>query len=128
MYGYPAYGISVSLVGAKFSELTSSTLAFSAAASLGFDAACRQAEPILLEPVMDLVIVSPTDYLGEVLSTMSARGGIILNVENRNQAEHIQAQAPLSAMFGYTTALRSVTQGRGSFTMKFAHFAPKNLS
>jgi elongation factor G len=128
MYGYPAYGISVTLTGAKHSELTSSVFAFNGAASLGFDAACRQGEPVLLEPVMDIHIITPTDYLGEVLNALSARGGIILNVENRLRTEHIRAQAPLAAMFGYLTSLRSATQGRGNFSMEFSHFAPKNLS
>ena len=125
MFGYPAFDIEATLVGAVYNELTASSFAFEAAGAMGFDAACRKAEPVLLEPVMLLDIMTPKEYVGEVMSNLTSRGGIINSLESRHAVEHIRAQAPMSSMFGYSTALRSSTQGRGTFAMEFSHYARK---
>ncbi|MBI9100904.1 MAG: elongation factor G [Spirochaetales bacterium] len=125
MYGYPAIDIGVTLIGVQYSELTASPFAYEAVGSMGFDAACRKASPALLEPIMNLDIMTPVDYVGEVIGNLTTRGGIITSLESKPTIEHIRAQAPMASMFGYSTSLRSVTQGRGTFGMEFSHFAPK---
>ena len=126
MYGYPCIDISVTLVSAEYSELNSTAFAFEAASALGFDSACREAGPVLLEPVMNVNVLCPKDYIGEVINNITTRGGIVSSLESRPVIEHINANAPLSKMFGYSTILRSLTQGRGTFSMEFSHFAPKD--
>ena len=125
VYGYPALDISVTLVEAEFHPATSTAIAFEAAGAMAFDAACRKASPILLEPIMAVDVLTPTEFLGEVIGYLNARQGLIQNVESKPGADHVKAQAPLVAMFGYSTALRSATQGRATFTMEFSHFAEK---
>ena len=125
MYGYPCIDIGVSLADATYNQATSTVIAFEAAASLGFDAACRKAEPILLEPIMQVDVMCPKEFVGEVMSHLTSRGGIISSLESRTSVEHIKANAPLANMFGYSTSLRSITQGRGTFAMEFSHFAKK---
>lgn len=120
--GYPTIGIGVELLRVRFDELTSTEFAFEAAGSLGFDNACQSADPVLLEPIMRIDIVCPKNFLGEVINGLTARGGIVHEVESRATSEHIHAQAPLKKMFGYSTSLRSVTQGRGTYAMEFSHF------
>ncbi len=122
--GYPTIDIGVEVTGAAYDELTATEFAYEAAASLGFDAACSAASPNLLQPVMKIDIVTPKEFMGEVISGVTTRGGIVHGVESRPAAEHITAEAPLKKMFGYSTALRSVTQGRGTYSMEFSHFAP----
>ena len=80
---------------------------------------------MLLEPVMMVDVMTPNEFVGEVLGNLSARGGVISSHESRPTAEHVRANVPLNAMFGYATSLRSVTQGRATFAMEFSHFAPK---
>lgn len=125
MYGYPSYDIGVTLLDGVFNPLTSSAMAFEAAGALGFDAACRKADPILLEPIMIIDIMVPKEFVGEVIGNFTTRGGIILKLESKPMIEHIHAEAPMAAMFGYSTVLRSITQGRGTFSMEFSHFAKK---
>ena len=125
MFGYPSIDIGVTLVAAEYNELSSSAFAFEAAAAMGFDNACRQASPVLLEPVMDVNVLCPKDYIGEVINNITVRGGIVNSLESRPSIEHINAQSPMSKMFGYSTVLRSLTQGRGTFSIEFSHFAPK---
>ena len=127
-YGYPATDLSVELVGARFDETSSTEFAYEAAASLGFDNACREASPILLEPIMRVDVMCPKEFLGDVISGITMRGGLVHGVESRVSAEHIRAEAPMANMFGYSTSLRSVTQGRGNYAMEFAHFAKKEES
>jgi elongation factor G len=124
-YGYPAVDIGVSLVGIEYSELTSTPFAFEACANMAYDAACRAAGPVLLEPIMKVDILTPKEFVGEVMSLVSQRGGFIHGSESKAVAEVIHAQAPLATMFGFTTSLRSVSQGRASFSMEFSHFEPK---
>ncbi len=125
MYGYPAYDIGVTLESAVYNENTSTEFAFEAAGSLGFDNACRKADPVLLEPIMLVDVMCPKEFLGEVISLLTSRGGVIVSLDSRPAVEHIRAHAPLERMFGYSTALRSVTQGRGTFAMEFSHFEQK---
>lgn len=125
MFGYPCIDIGAVLTKADFNPNTASLFAFEAAGSLGFDAACRKASPILLEPVMHLDIMTPKDFVGEVISHLTTRGGMIISLESRSAIEHIRAEIPLAQTFGYSTALRSMTQGRGTFALEFAHFAKK---
>ncbi|MDC7227145.1 MAG: elongation factor G [Spirochaetales bacterium] len=125
MYGYPGIDITVTLTDAEYSEMMSTAFAFEAAAAMGYDNACRGASPVLLEPVMNVDVLSPKDYIGEVINNITTRGGMVNSMESRPAIDHINAQAPLSKMFGYSTVLRSLTQGRGTFSMEFSHFAPK---
>lgn len=124
-YGYPAVDIGVSLVDVDYSELTSTPFAFEACANMAYDAACRDANPVLLEPIMKVDILAPKEFVGEVMSLISQRGGLIHGSETKNVSEVIHAEAPLATMFGFTTSLRSVSQGRASFSMEFSHFEPK---
>lgn len=125
LMGYETIDIGVTLIDAKYNELTASELAFQTVAALGFDNACRTASPILLEPVMNVDIMCPADYVGDVISSLTQRGGLVSSIESRPAFELVISQAPLVKMFGYTTTLRSQTQGRGTFAMEFSHFAQK---
>jgi len=126
MYGYPCYDVKASLVGVKYDEMRASPLAYEAAGAMGFDSACRAASPVLLEPVMTVDVMCPKDFVGEVINHLTTRGGIINSLESRSAIEHVRAQVPLANMFGYSTALRSITQGRGTFAMEFSHFQQKS--
>ena len=122
VYGYPAFDIGVTLIDAVYTEATSTELAFEAAGSLGFDNACRKADPVLLEPVMHVDVMTPVEFVGEVIGQLTSKGGVIVSLESRASVEHIRAESALSDMFGYSTTLRSMTQGRGTFAMEFSHF------
>jgi elongation factor G len=124
-FGYPAVDVGVTLVGMEYDELTASTFAFEACANMAFDSACRAAGPVMLEPVMKVDIACPKEFLGEAMSLVSQRGGLIHGAESRPASELIHAEAPMVAMFGFTTSLRSVSQGRASFSMEFSHFEQK---
>jgi elongation factor G len=125
MYGYPSIDIKATLLDAEFDEQTATSFAYEAAGSMGFDAACREAAPILLEPVMHVDVMSPKEFIGDVMSHLTGRGGLIESLESKPNMEHVRASVPLAQMFGYSTALRSITQGRGTFGMEFSHFAKK---
>jgi elongation factor G len=121
--GYPCIDVGVSLINIGYSELTGTELAFEACASLGFDEACRAASPILLEPIMAVDLIAPKEFVGEVISIVTQRGGQILSMDSKAYSDHVKALAPMAKMFGFMTVLRSVSQGRGTFTMEFSHFA-----
>jgi elongation factor G len=89
------------------------------------DEACRKATPVLLEPIMAVDILSPKDFVGEVISLVVQRGGIVQSMDSRPAIDHVKAQAPMAKMFGFMTALRSVSQGRATFAMEFSHFEKK---
>jgi elongation factor G len=125
MFGYQTIDIGVTLIDAQFSIASSTLFAFEAAGSLGFDAACHKAEPVLLEPIMTVDVMIPGEFVGDTIGNLNARGGMIISHESKTTVEHIRAEVPLAKMFGYSTALRSITQGRGTFAMEFSHFAPK---
>ncbi|PKL24253.1 MAG: elongation factor G [Spirochaetae bacterium HGW-Spirochaetae-3] len=123
--GYPCVDIGVRLTGIEYDEMTATPFAFEACASMAFDEACRKAGPVQLEPVMKVDIMTPKDYMGDVMSLLSQRGGLIHGSDSRAAIDVIHAQAPLSVMFGFSTHLRSVSQGRASFSMEFSHFEQK---
>jgi elongation factor G len=125
MFGYPVIDVGVTLVDALYNPNTSTDLAFEAAAAIGFDAACRQAGPLLLEPIMRVDILTPKEFLGEVLGNLTSRKAEITGIDSKPGVENIHAHVPLAHMFGYSTSLRSATQGRATFTMEFSHFAPR---
>lgn len=123
--GYPAFDVGVTLTGAVYNETTGTEFAFEAAANMALDNAARAADPILLEPIMQVDVVVPKEFMGDVINGITMRGGLVQSVESRPSAEHIRATAPLAQMFGYSTALRSATQGRGTYAMEFSHFEKK---
>jgi elongation factor G len=120
--GHPVIGLKVTLLDGSFHPVDSSEMAFKIAASLGFQEAAKQAGPRLLEPVMDVEVVTPEEFLGEVIADLSARRGKVAEMEKRVGAQVVQAVVPLANMFGYATDLRSRTQGRATFTMQFSAY------
>jgi len=124
-YGYRTIDISAELVDAVYSLTTASSLAFEAAGAIGFDAACRKAQPILLEPIMTVDVFTPKEFIGDVIGNLNSRGGNIISITSKTTIEHVQAEVALSKIFGYSTSLRSITQGRATFAMEFRHFAKK---
>jgi len=120
--GYPIIDVKVRLVDGSYHEVDSSDLAFAIAGSIGFKEACRRANPVLLEPIMKVEVVVPEEYLGNVLGDLSSRRGRIEGMDLRGNVRVIRAFVPLGEMFGYATTLRSLTQGRGTFTMQFDHY------
>jgi elongation factor G len=97
-------------------------MAFKIAGSMAFKEAARQAHPIILEPIMEVEVVSPSDYLGDVIGDLSARRGKVGGMTQRGDAQVVAAEVPLSEMFGYSTTLRSMSQGRAVYTMQFDHY------
>ena len=124
--GYPCMDIGVTVTGVGYSELTATEFAFEACANMGFDEACRNASPILLEPIMAVDLVTPKEFVGDVISLMTQRGGQVLSMESKASGDEVKAQSPMAKMFGFMTALRSVSQGRATFSMKFSHFEKKS--
>lgn len=114
----------------SYHEVDSSEMAFKIAGSLAFKDGMKKANPVLLEPIMKVEIVTPEDYFGDLMGNVSSRRGTILGTEDRNGSKVIDSFIPLSEMFGYATELRSRTQGRGQFTMQFDHFneCPKSIA
>ncbi len=124
--GYPCTDTKVTVTAMKYDPLTSTPIAFTAAAAEAFDRACNQADPDLLEPIMAVDIESPSEFVGDAMSQITQRGGMISSMEEKTGGSIVHAQAPMSKMFGFSTSLRSVTQGRASFSMVFSHFQKKN--
>jgi elongation factor G len=122
--GYPVVDVQVVLRGATCRQDNSSPLAFGIVAGQALRRALEAAQPVLLEPVMRLEVLVPEDFLGSVIGGLQSRHGLIEGVEDRERLQAIVALVPLAAMFGYTTDLRSASQGRGTFTMYFSHYAP----
>ena len=122
--------IQVTLADGKYHEVDSSEMAFRTAGFLAFKEACRKGGSIILEPVMDVEVVTPGEFLGDVLGDLTARRGKILGMESRSGIQTVGVRVPLERMFGYATDLRSLTQGRATFTMQFSHYepAPQSLS
>jgi len=128
--GYPVVDVKVTLFDGSFHEVDSSEMAFKIAGSIGFKEAAEKADPILLEPIMDVEVVTPEDYMGDVMGDLNARRGKIEGLNTRKDAQIIKAKVPLSEMFGYATQLRSMSQGRAIFTMQFAYYegVPQNIA
>ena len=122
--GYPVIGLKVALVDGSYHEVDSSEMAFKIAASMGFKEAMRKAGPILMEPIMLVEVVTPEDYVGDVIGDLSSRRGRIEGMDMRANARIIRACVPLVSMFGYATDLRSKTSGRANYSMQFDHYEP----
>ena len=127
---YPVVDVRVSLVDGSYHEVDSSEIAFKIAGSIGFKEAARQAKPVILEPIMDVEVVVPEEYMGDVIGDINGRRGQVKGMEPRATAQVVKASVPLSEMFGYATDLRSKTQGRATYTMQFSHYepAPKSIA
>ena len=122
--GYPVLDVRVEVIDGSYHEVDSSEAAFKVAGSMAIKAALRKSDPILLEPVMDVEVETPQDYMGDVMGNLNSRRGQIQGQEERGNAMAIKAKVPLSEMFGYATDLRSTTQGRASYTMQFSSYEP----
>jgi elongation factor G len=120
--GYPMVDVKVQLVYGSYHDVDSSEMAFKIAGSMALKEGCRRAGPVLLEPVMDVEVVTPADYMGDVIGDLSSRRGRIGGMDQRSEAQVIKAMVPLSEMFGYSTSLRSMSQGRAVYSMQFAHY------
>ena len=127
--GYPVVDVKVTVVDGSYHDVDSSEMAFKIAGSMGFKEGMKKADPCLLEPIMRVDIDVPDEYMGDVIGGINSRRGMIKGIEARGGAQAITAEVPLSNMFGYATALRSTTQGRGTFVMQIGHFAemPKSI-
>jgi len=128
--GYPVIDIKVTLYDGSFHEVDSSEIAFKVAGSMAIKAAVKKASPIILEPIMTAEVVTPENYMGDVMGDISRRRGNILNMEDRRSLKVVNANIPLSEMFGYATNLRSISQGRASFSMEFVKYSemPINIA
>jgi elongation factor G len=122
--GYPMVDVRVALVDGSYHDVDSSEMAFKIAGSMAIKEAARKAGVQLLEPVMDVEVVTPDDYMGDVMGDLSGRRGLIQGSEPRGNATVVRARVPLSEMFGYATDVRSMTQGRASYTMQFGSYEP----
>jgi elongation factor G len=120
--GYPMVDIKVALTDGSYHDVDSSEMAFKIAGSMGFKEACRRAKAVLLEPVMDVEVVTPEEYMGAIVGDLNSRRGRILSMEARGTSQVIRANVPLGMMFGYATEMRSMTQGRATYTMQFARY------
>jgi elongation factor G len=128
--GYPMVDVKASLVYGSYHDVDSSEMAFKIAGSMAIKDAARQAGAVLLEPVMEVEVVTPSDFLGDVIGDLSSRRGKIGGMTQRGEAQVVAADVPLAEMFGYSTTLRSMTQGRAVYTMQFDHYeeVPKNIA
>ncbi len=127
--GYNVVDVRVTLYDGSYHEVDSSEMAFKIAGSMAFKDACRKADPVLKEPIMKVVVIVPEEYMGDVMGDLNSRRGQIQGMEARNGAQQITAMVPLAEMFGYATDMRSITQGRGQYTMEPSHYAevPKSV-
>ncbi|HEY9422926.1 MAG TPA: elongation factor G, partial [Thermoanaerobaculia bacterium] len=128
--GFPCTGVEVDLYDGSFHDVDSSEIAFKIAGSMAFQDACKRARPVLMEPIMAVEVVTPEEYMGEIIGDITSRRGRLQSMEARGNAQVISCRVPLSEMFGYATDLRSLSQGRANYTMQFASYeqAPKNVS
>jgi len=128
--GYPVVDVKVTLFDGSYHEVDSSEMAFKIAGSMAFKSAAGKAVPVLLEPIMNIEVVTPDEYMGDVIGDLNSRRGKIHTMTQRAKSQVISAEVPLSSMFGYATDMRSKTQGRATYTMQFSHYAeiPKTIS
>ena len=120
--GYPVIDVKVELIDGSYHDVDSSEMAFKIAGSMALKAGIKKAKPVLLEPIMDVEVVTPADYMGDIIGDLSARRGKVGGMTERAGARVIGASVPLGEMFGYSTTLRSMSQGRAVYTMQFAHY------
>ncbi|MCI0532568.1 MAG: elongation factor G, partial [candidate division Zixibacteria bacterium] len=127
--GYPLVDLKAVLIDGSYHDVDSSELAFKIAGSMALQEGAKRAGIKILEPVMEVEVVVPEEYMGDVIGDLSSRRGRVVGIVPRSDAQVIAAQVPLSEMFGYSTSLRSITQGRAVYTMQFAHYAevPKGI-
>ncbi len=128
--GYPVVDIQATVFDGSFHEVDSSEAAFKIAGSMAFQAACKKANPVILEPIMKVEVVTPENFMGDVIGDLSAKRGQIQEMTDRSTMKVVKAQVPLASMFGYATSLRNMTQGRASYAMEFGHYAevPNNVA
>ncbi|WP_369297038.1 elongation factor G [uncultured Neglectibacter sp.] len=128
--GYNVVDVKVTLYDGSYHEVDSSEMAFKIAGSMAFKEAMRKADPVLMEPIMKVTVITPEEYMGDVIGDLNSRRGMILGMDAIPGAQQVNSEVPLSDMFGYATDMRSKTQGRGQYTMEPAHYAevPKNIS
>jgi len=128
--GFPVVGVKVKLVFGSYHDVDSSEMAFKLAASMAFKQGFNKANPVLLEPIMKVELVTPEGYVGDVMVDMSRRRGLLQGQDDTPSGKTIDAMVPLGEMFGYATTIRSLTQGRATFTMEFDHYAeaPNNIA
>jgi elongation factor G len=127
--GYPVVDVKATLFDGSYHDVDSNEMAFKIAASMAFKEACRSADAFLLEPIMKVEVTTPEDYMGDVIGYLNSKRGKVEGMTKRGNAQIINAKVPLSEMFGYATALRSMTQGRATYSMLFSHYeeVPKNV-
>ena len=128
--GYETVDVKATLIDGSYHDVDSSEMAFKIAANLAFKKGCEQAKPILLEPIMDVDILVPDQFMGDIMGDMNTKRGRIMGMEQQGKRQLIHAQAPLAEMYRYAIDLKSITQGRGKFTMKFAKYeeVPANIA
>jgi elongation factor G len=122
--GYPMVDVRATLIDGSYHDVDSSEMSFKIAGQIGLREAAKRAKPVLLEPMMQIEVVTPEDYMGDVISDLTARRGKIERMDQRGPNQAIRAQVPLAEMFGYATDLRSKTQGRATYTMQFHSYQP----
>jgi elongation factor G len=128
--GYPVEDIKVTVYDGSYHDVDSSEMAFKLAASMGFREGCREARPVILEPMMKVEVETPEDYMGDVIGDISKRRGQVTGMGDRAGSKIVDAFVPLSEMFGYSTDLRSMSQGRATYAMEFDHYeeVPQNVA
>jgi elongation factor G len=128
--GFPVVDVKVTLFDGSYHDVDSNENAFKMAASMGFKDGMRKADPILLEPMMAVEVETPEDYMGDVMGDLSSRRGMIQGMDDSPTGKIIRAEVPLAEMFGYSTVVRSLSQGRASYSMEFKHYteAPRNVA
>jgi elongation factor G len=127
--GFPLVDVKATVFDGSYHEVDSSEIAFKMAGSMAFVEAAKKARPVILEPMMAVEVTTPEEYMGDVIGDLSSKRGQIQEMTDRGQSKVVKAMVPLSSMFGYATALRSMSQGRAAYAMEFHHYAecPKNI-
>ena len=128
--GYPLESLKITLIDGSFHPVDSDALSFEMAAKIGYKEAAQKAKPVLLEPIMKLEVVTPEEYMGDIIGDLNRRRGQVEGMESRAGARVIEAKVPLSEQFGYVTVLRTLSSGRASSSMEFSHYAevPKGIA
>jgi elongation factor G len=128
--GYPVVDVTVTLFDGSYHDVDSNEMAFKIAGSMAFKAGALKASAVLLEPIMKVEVITPEEYMGDVVGDLNRRRGIIHGMEDTVSGKHIRAEVPLSEMFGYATDMRSMSQGRATYTMEFVRYAetPANIA
>jgi elongation factor G len=128
--GYPVVDVKVTLFDGSYHDVDSSEMAFKIAGSMCFKEGCRKAHPVLLEPIMSVEVETPEDYMGDVVGDLNRRRGVVLGMDDNAGVKVLQGEVPLAEMFGYSTTLRSLSQGRATYSMEFKKYqeAPANIA